>query len=77
MEREHTAFKVRVLLATLDTNVSDLAAATGIERTAANKVLTGTRANKAAREKIAEYLGEKVRSLILNQTEANGQQTIN
>lgn len=76
MEQRYTGLKARILLAMLETNVSALALETGIERTALNKVLSGSRVNRAAREKVAVVLGNKVKNLILNQPEANGQTTI-
>lgn len=68
--------KVQVLCALLGTGPTDLAAETGIEYTAVHKVLGGTRSNPRVRARVAELLGEKVKSLILTQGEANGQTTI-
>lgn len=68
--------KVQVLCALLEIGATDLAAETGIERTAVHKVLAGTRSNPRVRASLAELLGEKVKSLILTQAEANGQTTI-
>ena len=68
--------QVRVLCATLGVGASDLASEIGIERTAINKVLTGTRVNRGVRQKVAKFLGEKVEALILNQPGANEQTAI-
>lgn len=72
----NATLKVQVLCALLEIGATDLAAETGIERTAVHKVLAGTRSNPRVRASVAELLGEKVKSLILTQAEANGQTTI-
>ena len=65
----NATLKIQVLCALLEIGATDLAAETGIERTAVYKVLAGTRSNPRVRASLAELLGEKVKSLILTQTE--------
>lgn len=70
---EIATLQIELLCAALRTNPKDLAEETGLTYTAVYKVLTGTRRNPRVRQTLADHLGEKVKTLILNQRGGDGQ----